>query len=223
MAHPEARPVGIGKAVGSTPTIGSTSSFTHQIVPPDDDGPDAMGYRPPSRKRANPAPRRYSSVVTVHAIRLLRRDTFFEIAAWLPGPDVVGYLVMDTVLAGSSPAAAGHRTGWCSHGTHFVRVFQAAPDARAVIDHDDRPCDGPETVGYLCQTKSHGQEFRPSSIASHRRFGPEGSGYLNSRSQVRVLPPGKPVRSSEDRAVFFPSDAFARTFLTSQQEAQTCP
>jgi hypothetical protein len=39
VARQEARPVGTGKAVGSTPTIGSTSSFTSRIdVPPDDFG-----------------------------------------------------------------------------------------------------------------------------------------------------------------------------------------
>ena len=51
-------PLVSGGQVGSTPTIGPIRSFTLRIVPPDENGPDGLGYRSTTmQEHANPAPR----------------------------------------------------------------------------------------------------------------------------------------------------------------------
>ena len=159
VTRPEARPVGTGKAVGSTPTIGSTSSFTSRIdVPPDDrSGPAVMGYRDHCRDAASrrsgaglrPAPWHFFVLTSRRLVghhndccSLAARAGRRGLSIWHRGL---------RSEAGSNSAQPRHtfRPGppRCTRRTHRDR-------------EDHRACDGPETVGYLLpQTRAHGQDF----------------------------------------------------------------
>ena len=177
VARREARPVGTGKAVGSTPTIGSTSSFTsrmrHAGIRAGRHGLSAPQHgerQPPQRSLSPPRPWHFFVLIAGVTFRI-------KIAAWPPGPDVVGYRKRwsrTKVRAGSNPVLPRHA---------FRPGFARLHPSHASSSKDHRACDGPETVGYLL---SRDQNCAPRSRFVRQRSRDRGgsgrrdSGYLDS-------------------------------------------
>ena len=158
VARREARPVGTGKVVGSTPTIGSTSSFTSRIDVPPDEAVRAgrLGLSAPlgrgSHRSGALSPSRPSHffVLTLRPCGTSQR----ALQPGRPGRDVVGYRL------GIEDFGPKQVRILRSYGTHSSGFRQSALVARIVIGEDRGACDGPETVGYLLpQTTAHGQDF----------------------------------------------------------------
>ena len=169
---------------------------------------------PSCRDHATPAPRRHSSVSSRDGLVAAPAGSIH--APWpTPGPDVVGYLLVEgtRVPAGSTPA---------SHGTHIVRVSPGC--TRPTRCHPRITARATGRRPWVTSSADNPRSrFRPSSMSPRRvragRYGLSAMDREVAGSSPAVR--GQPGRSSVGRALARPH--IRPNSPTAEPEARPCP